>query len=78
MVDLTHRQVWLCWLFRKQGVGLRGDGRTKTAHRGQIQVNGIPHRDFSKFKNLTQGEIKEEIDTTSSRSLPWPPYSLGQ
>ena len=38
-----------------------GGIQTKTAHRGQIQVNVIPHSDFSKSIFLTQGELKEEI-----------------
>ena len=49
------------------GTYIRGGGGgvggiyTKTAHRGQIQVNVIPCRDFSKSKFLTQGGLKEEV-----------------
>ena len=46
----------------KTQIGGGGGGiETKTAHRGQIQVNVIPYRDFSKSKFLIQGGLKEEV-----------------
>ena len=41
--------------------GRGGGGGTKTAHRGQIQVNVIPHRDFSKSEFPAQKGLKQEV-----------------
>ena len=54
-------KLFLYLKVRERLVGGGGGGETKTAHRGLIQVNVIPYKEFSKSKFLTQGGLKEEV-----------------